>query len=271
MSKSDGFTYEDFINPQVVEQKLQGYGGATVGELLRWLGVPDNRATRARTMRELRALGWAPRKRKKDAVWFRPWPMPEPKPESIDYGGTVGRCKCTTWYVKDIPATNFYGGLEDRVRNLVYVLRQHGINTECSCHHDGYVQVAAHDMGYGFLREVYDAMYEANCLPYTVVFKRAVDKDGHLHEMCDIKSPLLRVEANKIPAWVAKGVKVRFKKGLHPKVRDFLTGGLGYEEPAVVVECCRDKRHVYLKGMTARPLEGYLKMEMFLRCFEPLV
>lgn len=34
----------------------------------------------------------------------------------------------------------FYSGLEDGVREYVRHLRNIGINTECSCHHEGYIQ-----------------------------------------------------------------------------------------------------------------------------------
>ena len=35
---------------------------------------------------------------------------------------------------------SFYLKIEEGVREWVYKLRNHGINTECSCHHDGYIQ-----------------------------------------------------------------------------------------------------------------------------------
>lgn len=116
----------------------------------------------------------------------------------IDYGCKEPRCACTTWYVRDIPDTNFYKELEEGVRGLVYVLRQHGINTECSCHHEGYIQISGCGGGDRHtLRKIWLAMYEANCLPYSVHFTREVGKTGHVHETCNIKSPLLKVEKSK--------------------------------------------------------------------------
>jgi len=35
---------------------------------------------------------------------------------------------------------SFYLGIEEGVREWVYRLRNTGINTECSCHHEGYIQ-----------------------------------------------------------------------------------------------------------------------------------
>ena len=36
--------------------------------------------------------------------------------------------------------TDFYMEIESGVRRLVFLLRNDGINTECSCHHKGYIQ-----------------------------------------------------------------------------------------------------------------------------------
>ncbi len=36
--------------------------------------------------------------------------------------------------------TDFYKEIESGVRRLVFLLRNNGINTECSCHHEGYIQ-----------------------------------------------------------------------------------------------------------------------------------
>jgi hypothetical protein len=35
---------------------------------------------------------------------------------------------------------NFYAQIEEGVREWVFKLRNSGINTECSCHHEGYIQ-----------------------------------------------------------------------------------------------------------------------------------
>jgi hypothetical protein len=39
----------------------------------------------------------------------------------------------------------FYLQLEEGVRNAVRVLRNNGINTICSCHHEGYIQAESCD------------------------------------------------------------------------------------------------------------------------------
>lgn len=35
---------------------------------------------------------------------------------------------------------SFYNEIESGVRRFVFLLRNSGINTECSCHHEGYIQ-----------------------------------------------------------------------------------------------------------------------------------
>jgi len=42
--------------------------------------------------------------------------------------------------MKDYLTTVFYLNIEEQVRVWVHRLRNIGINTECSCHHDGYIQ-----------------------------------------------------------------------------------------------------------------------------------
>jgi hypothetical protein len=114
----------------------------------------------------------------------------------IDYhGGASKEVSTKVWYLEDIPDTTFYRQLEERVRPLVYVLRQHGINTESSCHHRGYIQVdgSAFSNNVHFSRELYFAMYEVNCLPYNVRCERYVDETGHFHEICRIQSELLKI------------------------------------------------------------------------------
>lgn len=40
----------------------------------------------------------------------------------------------------DIEQHTFYLEIESGVRHFVFLLRNAGINTECSCHHEGYIQ-----------------------------------------------------------------------------------------------------------------------------------
>ncbi len=39
----------------------------------------------------------------------------------------------------------FYNEIETGVRHFVFLLRNEGINTECSCHHEGYIQCQTND------------------------------------------------------------------------------------------------------------------------------
>lgn len=39
----------------------------------------------------------------------------------------------------------FYNEIESGVRRFVFLLRNAGINTECSCHHKGYIQCQTND------------------------------------------------------------------------------------------------------------------------------
>lgn len=40
---------------------------------------------------------------------------------------------------------HFYGDVEEGVREWVRLLRNAGLNTECSCHHEGYIQCQSLD------------------------------------------------------------------------------------------------------------------------------
>ena len=40
---------------------------------------------------------------------------------------------------------SFYDELEEKVRPFVKALRDAGINTTCSCHHEGYIECASYD------------------------------------------------------------------------------------------------------------------------------
>lgn len=53
----------------------------------------------------------------------------------------------------------FYNEIETGVRRFVFLLRNAGINTECSCHHKGYIQCQTNDPTTE-LRRIKDVMYE---------------------------------------------------------------------------------------------------------------
>jgi hypothetical protein len=58
----------------------------------------------------------------------------------IDYGGAPDRCEHRQWKVSDIPDTNFYRELDEGMAGIIFILRNWGINTICSCGHEGYIQ-----------------------------------------------------------------------------------------------------------------------------------
>jgi hypothetical protein len=41
--------------------------------------------------------------------------------------------------------TNFYDNVEEGVRMYVKAFRDAGLNTFCSCHHEGYIQIESYD------------------------------------------------------------------------------------------------------------------------------
>lgn len=45
-----------------------------------------------------------------------------------------------TVYKSDLTDFSFYNEIESGVQQFVFLLRNAGINTECSCHHKGYIQ-----------------------------------------------------------------------------------------------------------------------------------
>jgi hypothetical protein len=54
---------------------------------------------------------------------------------------------------------NFYSKIEENVREAIFQLRNNGINTECSCHHEGFIQCQSLDPSTE-LDIIYNVMYE---------------------------------------------------------------------------------------------------------------
>ena len=78
------------------------------------------------------------------------------------------------WYEKNI---------EPGVRSLVRLLRDNGINTECSCEHEKYIQCQFNEDG--FLWEVDKLLFSAGFRNYTIDAK-IIREDGHLRKMMKI-------------------------------------------------------------------------------------
>jgi hypothetical protein len=93
----------------------------------------------------------------------------------------VHRC-CTT---DSFPV--WYDLIEEGVRKAVFALRNAGINTVCSCHHDGYIQCETFDAKEE-LRTIYDVMFDLRIKDYSVEIRRSV-LDYHPYDKLEIRSP----------------------------------------------------------------------------------
>lgn len=94
--------------------------------------------------------------------------------------------------------THFYLEIETGVRELVQILRNHGVNTECSCHHDWYVQCQTVDPTTE-LRRIADAMDEAGVRKYVVKLEREVIPDCGIFNRLDIEfAPTEKMEKAKL-------------------------------------------------------------------------
>lgn len=78
------------------------------------------------------------------------------------------------WYEKYI---------EVEIRPLVKLLRDNGINTECSCGHEMYVQCQYRNEG--FLQEVDYILFNAGYRNYSID-ANIVRKDGHIYHSINI-------------------------------------------------------------------------------------
>lgn len=79
------------------------------------------------------------------------------------------------WYEKNI---------EPEVRSVVKLLRDNGVNTECSCGHKMYVQCGyRHE---GFLQEVDYLLFQAGYSNYDID-AHIIREDGHLRHFINIQ------------------------------------------------------------------------------------
>jgi len=86
----------------------------------------------------------------------------------------------------------FYGEIEEGVRDYVSQLRNAGINTECSCHHEGYIQCQTLDPTTE-LRRIKDIMSQNNIEDFTIEFRHK----GYYFSSIEIKSPAFKMKEKK--------------------------------------------------------------------------
>lgn len=85
----------------------------------------------------------------------------------------------------------FYLEIEEGVREAVYKLRNAGINTQCSCHHEGYIQCQSMDPTTE-QRRIFDVMYELGIEDFTASL--LVEHSAIFwHSFWEIKSPKFKV------------------------------------------------------------------------------
>lgn len=87
---------------------------------------------------------------------------------------------------------NFYESVEEGVRKIVFLLRNAGINTECSCHHDGYIQCQTLDPTTDVMR-IKAVMAECNISNFTIKIKY----EGFHFGTMDIYSPSFVMKENE--------------------------------------------------------------------------
>ncbi len=81
----------------------------------------------------------------------------------------------TDWYEENI---------EEGVRFAVKLLRDNGINTECSCEHEGFIQCQY--INDGHIRDVDHTLFNAGYRNYVIELYLTRD-DGHLRSFINIK------------------------------------------------------------------------------------
>jgi hypothetical protein len=85
---------------------------------------------------------------------------------------------------RSVPRTPFYRSLESGIRHAVRVLRDHGVNTTCSCHHLGHVQFLTDDPE-ATNDGIKAAMRELGQLKYFVNIEPRAQETWHGHVACD--------------------------------------------------------------------------------------
>ena len=81
----------------------------------------------------------------------------------------------------------WYQNIEPKIRELVFRLRNAGINTECSCGHGMWIQCQSLDQ-YSELRTIYNVMIEMAILDYQAVVHDEVN-NGCRHTFIEIMLP----------------------------------------------------------------------------------
>lgn len=77
--------------------------------------------------------------------------------------------------------------IEEPIREIVHKLRDNGINTECSCGHDMYIQCAFWDKD-DILSKIYFVMCEFGIKNYRVEVREDI-RDGYRFSSLDILLP----------------------------------------------------------------------------------
>lgn len=88
---------------------------------------------------------------------------------------------------------DFYAQIELGVRDWVRRLRDAGINTECSCGHEGYIQCQSLDFPTEF-QQIKDVLHENGLWDYEIHFTRYSNGPDYIswHETIDIRSKAFR-------------------------------------------------------------------------------
>lgn len=86
---------------------------------------------------------------------------------------------------------NFYLEIEETVRLFVEELRNNGINTTCSCEHEGYIEADSNDptTEQGI---IFNVMYEMGVKEWTATLEVQHLPNGYYHRW-EIKSPSFKV------------------------------------------------------------------------------
>jgi hypothetical protein len=77
--------------------------------------------------------------------------------------------------------------IEEPIRDIVHGLRDYGINTECSCGHQMYVQCAYFDKD-EMLNRVYNVMCSLNVKNYQILLHETI-RDGYRFAWFDVMLP----------------------------------------------------------------------------------
>ena len=87
----------------------------------------------------------------------------------------------------------FYGEIEEGVRGWVKLLRNAGLNTECSCHHEGYIQCQSLDP----TTEI-DRIRRAFCgkidrYTITIIYQQTGMDAAYWSQSLNIQSPVFKI------------------------------------------------------------------------------